>query len=58
MKTYHSHSTHAAITHSTPMPKYKKKLTKSPFFHPQLDPGFHLIFNTVKRELNLNFQTL
>ncbi len=40
------------------MPKCKKEIVKSPFFHPPLDPGIHLILNAVKLELNLNFQPL
>ncbi len=34
MKTYHNHSTRAALTQSIPMPKCKKEITKCPFFHP------------------------
>ncbi len=32
MKTYHSHSTQAASTHTIPMPKFKKEITKKSFF--------------------------
>ncbi len=31
MKTYHSHSTLAASTHTIPMPKCKKEITKESF---------------------------
>ncbi len=58
MKTYHSHSIRAAFTHSIPIPKCKKEITKTSLFHPSLDPGIHLILNTVKHALNLNFQPL
>ncbi len=39
MKTYDSHSTRAASTHTIPMPKCKKEITKQSFFPSTIRSG-------------------
>ncbi len=55
MKTYHGHSTWVTPTHPISMPKCKNVITKTSFFHPLLDPRFHLILIAVMLIVNLNF---